>query len=62
MKANEGILLSFVFIYFSESGFFKGLQPKKTKKSFPIRLACEVVHGPSQRPYFFFSPALRARA
>jgi hypothetical protein len=33
MKAK---LLSFTFIYFSESGLFKGLQPIQIKKSFPL--------------------------
>jgi hypothetical protein len=30
---NESKLLSFPFIYFSESGLFNELQPKKIKKS-----------------------------
>jgi hypothetical protein len=30
MKAK---MLSFIFIYFSESGLFKGLRPKKLKNS-----------------------------
>jgi hypothetical protein len=40
MKAK---MLSFAFIYFLESGLFKGLQPKKIKKSAPSPLASGVV-------------------
>jgi hypothetical protein len=43
MKAK---LLSFVFIYFSESGLFKGLRPKKIKKFVFVRLAQQVVADP----------------
>jgi hypothetical protein len=41
----KAILLSFVFIYFSEFGLFKGLRPIQIKKS-PLReFAQQVVNG-----------------
>jgi FAD binding domain of DNA photolyase len=44
-------ILSFTYVYFSESGLFNGLQPIKIKKSFPVsHCVRNATRGPSPLP------------
>jgi hypothetical protein len=53
MKAN---LLSFIFIFFSESGLFNGLRGKKYKNFASARLARQVVGQRFKQPQFLVFP------
>jgi hypothetical protein len=58
----KAILLSFPFIYFSESGLFKGLRPEKIKNSSQVQLAPRVVLERPQTPAFLLAkPAARVQ-
>jgi hypothetical protein len=49
-------ILSFTYVYFSESGLFNGLQPIKIKKSFPVSHCVSNLTG---APFAFATLAMR---